>query len=97
MKLDPQNPTSFNHPDRPTLHEADCGQLGTALLALTKEVWVLRDRMMVTEEVLAQRGLDLREAIDQHQPSAALRARLDEQGAKLVASVLDALAGLNKD
>jgi hypothetical protein len=97
MKPDPQNPISYNHPDRPTLHEADCGQLGAALIVLTKEVWVLRDRMMVTEAVLAERGIDLREAIEQHQPDAALRAKLDEQGAKLVASVLDALAGINKD
>jgi len=68
MMLDPSHPTSYNHPDRPTLHEADCGHLGAALLALTKEVWLLRDRMMVMEEVMSQKGIDIREAIDQHQP-----------------------------
>ncbi|HWU03766.1 MAG TPA: hypothetical protein VN222_13590 [Novosphingobium sp.] len=97
MILDPKNPTSYNHPDRPTLHEADCGQLGAALLALTKEVWVLTDRVLVMEDVLAKRGIDISADIDTHQPDAALQAKLDARGAKLVASVLDALAGINKD
>lgn len=90
-------PTSYNHPDRPTLIAADCGQLGAALLALTREVWVLTDRMMVTEAVLARRGIDITAEIDALQPDENLRRQMDERGAKLVAGVMDALAGLAKD
>ncbi|NBC38155.1 hypothetical protein GTZ99_16515 [Novosphingobium sp. FSY-8] len=95
--LDPSNPTAYNHPARPTLNEVDTGALGAALLALTKEVWVLTDRMMVMEEVLAQRGIDISAQIDAHQPDPDLQSRLNARGAKLVAGVLDALSGVARD
>ena len=82
----------INHPFRETLTEADTAQLGAALLALTREVWALTDRIMVTEAVLARHGLDLSAEIDAFQPDAAMQARLDEAGKRLAASVLDALA-----
>jgi hypothetical protein len=95
--MTPDDPTSYNHPHRLTLIDADCGQLGAALLALTRELWVINDRMMVMEEVLAKRGIDISAEIDALQPDETLRRRMDERGAMLVASVMDALAGLPKD
>jgi hypothetical protein len=93
----PDDPTSYNHPLRHTLNDSDCGQLGAALLALTREVWVLTDRQMVMEAVLARRGIDITAEIEALQPDEDLRRQMDERGARLVANVMDALAGLAKD
>lgn len=90
-------PTSYNHPPRATLNEADCGQLGAAVLALTREIWVLTDRMMVMEAILARHGLDVGTEIEAFQPDEEMRRRMDAQGARITASVVDALAGLNRD
>ena len=79
--------------DRPTLEPQDTAALGQALLALTREVWVLTDRIMVTEALLAARGIDLADAIDRFQPDAAFQARLDAAGQRLTAAVTEALAG----
>jgi len=85
---------AINYPERCTLVDADVGQLGAALLALTREVWTLTDRMMVTEAVLARRGIDIATEIDEFQPDEHMQQRLDTAGQRLVAGVLDALAGL---
>ncbi len=90
----PSDPRSHNHPDRPTLNEADVANLGQALLALTREVWVLTDRVLVTEEVLRRRGIDIAHDIETFQPDAEMQERLNEKGKRLVASVVNALAGI---
>lgn len=95
--MTPDDPASYNHPHRLTLRESDSGQLGAALLALTREVWVLSDRMMVMEAVLARRGIDITAEIEALQPDEGLRRQMDERGARLVAGVVDALAGLVRD
>ncbi len=89
-----RDPKSYNHPDRRTLTEADVGQLGQALLSLTREVWVLSDRLAVTEAVLARHGLDLTAEINSFQPDAEMQAQLDARGARMVANVVNALAGI---
>lgn len=90
------DPRHFNDPDRLTLTGADAGGLGDALLALTREVWVLTDRMAVMEEVLARKGTDIRAEIDAFQPDAEFQARLNEMGRRLVANVVDAIAGISE-
>jgi hypothetical protein len=50
--------------------------LFNALMEVASEVWVLRDRFAVLEEVLGERGSITREDIELHQPSAELRERL---------------------
>jgi hypothetical protein len=91
------DPRRYNTPDRPTLHEADVPQLGAALLALTREVWVLTDRLTVLEAVLARHGIDAAAEIEAFQPDAAVQARLDAKGAALVAAVVEALGGVRAD
>lgn len=91
------DPKSYNKPVRPTLHEGDVAHLGAAVLALTREVWVLTDRMTVLEAVLAEQGIDATAAIEAYQPDAAMQARLDAKGQRLVAGVVDALAGIADD
>lgn len=87
------DPKSFNHPERESLTQNDMGHLANALISLTREVWVLADRMAITEEVLARRGIDIRAEVDAFQPDEAFQARLNEMGQRLARSVVDSLAG----
>ena len=64
-----------------------------SVLALTRELWVMRDRQIVTEAVLASRGIDLREELDGFQPDAALQAKLDAERDRIIAAVAAALGG----
>lgn len=87
------DPRRYNMPERPTLIEADVPQLGAALLALTREIWVLADRLHVLEAVLARHGIDAAAEIEAYQPDPAMQAALDRKGAALVGSVVEALGG----
>lgn len=64
-----------------------------AVLALTRELWVVRDRQMVTEAVLAGRGIDIQDEVDRFQPDAALQSRLDQERDRIIAAVASALGG----
>lgn len=67
-------------------------RVADALLALTREVWVLRDRQMLLEEVLSRQGSDITAQIDQLQPSPDLQARLDKERDRLIARIAEALS-----
>jgi len=66
--------------------------LARAFLHLAREVWVLRDRQRIFEAALAERGIDVAEAIDRYQPSADLQRQLDAERAAFVRTLLGALA-----
>lgn len=68
-------------------------QLAEAVLALTREVWVTRDRMRILETVLAAHGLDVHDEIDKYQPDATLQAELDAERDRLLSRVVQALGG----
>ena len=63
-------------------------KLMQALAALAEQVWVLKDRQVVTEQVLAAKGIDLHDEIEHFQPDAELAARLDEQRQHFIATVM---------
>lgn len=90
-----QAPSSYNDPGRKTLVDADVKGVASAVLALTREVWVLTDRLAATEAILAARGIDIRDEIEHYSPDPALRKVLDERGAALVDSVVRAMAGMD--
>lgn len=90
------DPRSFNHPDRKTLAEADVAGLGDAILVLTKEIWVLTDRLAAVEAVLAGRGIDIRDELEQFKPDKALNEKLAARGQKLIAELTSAMAGLSR-
>jgi hypothetical protein len=48
------------------------------VLALARELWVVRDRVRVMEALLVSRGTLTVNAIDQYQPSAEQQTRLDQ-------------------
>lgn len=86
------NPVSFNNPDRVTLTEADVASLGQAVLTLTRELWVITDRMHVMEAVLAKHGLNISDEITQHKPDSVLSEKLQQDGTALIERVLFSLS-----
>jgi len=88
----PKNPTDFNTPDRETLSDLDVGSLGLAVLTLTREIWVLTDRMRVMEAVLAENNLDIREDIKRYQPDENMTKELRKESAALSERILKALS-----
>ena len=91
------DPRSYNHPQRTILEHADVDGVARAVLTLTKHLWVMTDRVMVLEAVLARHGLDLAEEVENFQPDAALQARLNERGRQLTSSILEAMSGIDPD
>jgi len=87
-----KNPTSFNHPKRDILRETDLTGIGQAILTLTKEVWVLTDRLHVMEAILAENGIDISDKIKTYQPDEKLQSELKSENEALIARVLSALA-----
>lgn len=88
------DPKRFNLPERRTLGVTDVGQLGAAVLALTRELWVLTDRMSLLEAVLAKHGIDVTAEIEAWQVDETMRAELNRKGERLVESVVGTLAGI---
>ena len=77
----------------PKLNSEDVDQLGQAILSLTEELWVLKDRQRVLEDLLAQAGIVSSDILDQHQPDDELAARLATERQDLIQHVLGSLRG----
>lgn len=75
---------------RQILDASRLDDLGEAIVALTREIWVLTDRQAVLEAVLADAGIPV-ERIDQYQPDAQMNERLAARRQKLLDNVLSAL------
>ncbi|MFO1427340.1 MAG: hypothetical protein U1F11_10295 [Steroidobacteraceae bacterium] len=60
-------------------------------LTLAKELWMLRDRQLVLEEVLSREGLRVRELVERFQPDGAFRQALEAERERFVGEVLAAL------
>lgn len=87
-----EDPRSYNTPDLKALLPEQLDNLGRAVISLTREICVLTDRMAVTEAVLAARGIDIAEAVDTHQPDAALQQRIDAQVNRIIGDMLGTLS-----
>ena len=66
--------------------------LAQTLLTLAKEVWTLKDRQIVLEAVLAERGIDISDAVERFQPSGAVKQRLADERRRFLAEIVDELA-----
>jgi hypothetical protein len=80
-------------PERTILGATSTDRLADAVLALAREVWVMRDRQIVLEAVLMQHGIDVASAIDGFTPDAELEARLEGERDRLIEAVARALDG----
>ncbi len=69
----------------------DEGTLFQVLLNTLQEVWVMKDRQMVLEQVLKDNGIDVTEAVERLQPDPALSARLDAERKHFLDKVLEPL------
>lgn len=63
-----------------------------ALMEVASELWVLRDRFTVLEELLAERGSVTREDLDLFQPGPELSARLAADRRAFLERVMEAAA-----
>lgn len=91
------DPKSYNKPQRNMLLETDVNGLAQAVVTLTQEVWVLNDRQMVTEAVLAKHGIDIAEEVDTFTPDEALQSTLDERSRAIMQRVFNSLGGISSD
>jgi uncharacterized ferritin-like protein (DUF455 family) len=78
-------------PERRILKPEQIDDLGQAVLALTREVWLVTDRMLVLERVLEARGLSVTAEIDAFIPDAEFAADLEARRNRLLEAVLTAL------
>ena len=88
-----KNPTEFNHPEREILKDTDLNGVGQAVITLTKEIWVLIDRLHIMEAVMAENGEDISEQVRTYQPDAELQSKLKAENQALIERVLSALTG----
>jgi hypothetical protein len=73
------------------LRPEDLDRLGQALITLSKELWVAKDRVRLLEAALVDAGVLLPNAVDQFQPDAALQEELGKERTQLIEQVLGAL------
>lgn len=90
---DRDTPTSFNFPEGKLLHPEQVDNLGRALISLTREICVLTDRQMVLEKILAEKGIDVTEAVENYQPDETLQSRLDERTGAIIKTIIGDLTG----
>lgn len=74
------------------LRTEDLDRLGQALITLTKELWVVKDRVRILEATLADAGVVPPDAVDRFQPDAQLSTALSTDRALLIQQVLGALS-----
>lgn len=76
--------------ERRILPDHRIDDLGEAIIALTREIWVLKDRQAVLEAVLAEEGIAV-ERIEHYHPDAAMTESLRAGRQQLIDNVLTAL------
>tara|TARA_R110001606_G_scaffold83929_1_gene191073 strand:- start:4934 stop:5200 length:267 start_codon:yes stop_codon:yes gene_type:complete len=76
--------------DRSILTETRLDDIGEALIALTREIWVLTDRQMVLEAVLQDQGIDT-SLVDHFQPDGELAAKMETRRTLIINNLLTAL------
>lgn len=87
------DPKDYNFPKGDLLRPEQIDNLGRALISLTREVCVLTDRQMVLEQVLAEKGIDVADAVDSYQPDDATQKRLDGATRTIIDSIIGEISG----
>ena len=77
-------------PAQPNLSTDETEVLGLTQTELLSELWILRDRVLVLEHLLAEAGILEPNAIDDYAPEGELAAKLDADRDALVARVIGA-------
>jgi len=74
------------------LDETDIDRLGQAIITLTRELWVVKDRQRILEAALADAGILDSIALDTYEPDESLEAELKVERQKLIDEIIKALA-----
>ena len=74
------------------LDAADIDRLGQAIVSLTKEIWILRDRQRVLEQLLVEHNVLAPDAVATYVPDQALSDELQSERQALISSVLTVLS-----
>jgi hypothetical protein len=85
------DPRSYNQPQRHIFAPDKIDDVAQALLSLTREIWVLTDRVRCLEAVIDAHGIPVSKALESFEPDATLQAELDGKAQALVRSVVTAL------
>jgi hypothetical protein len=72
------------------LHNASIDDVARMVESLAEEVWILKDRTLVLEELLITKGNMTLAEIDEYEPSEALQARLTKDRQRLIRKVFGA-------
>jgi hypothetical protein len=78
-------------PERQIFKPEQIDDVAEALIALTRELWVVTDRVAVLEKVLGECGVEVKARIDAFEPDAAFEAELARKRDRLLDAVLVAL------
>lgn len=73
------------------LNESDIDRLGQALITLTRELWVVKDRQRILEAALAEAGLLDTDELDAYEPDESLEAELKAERRELINEILKTL------
>jgi hypothetical protein len=73
------------------LRDDDIDRLGHALISLTQELWVMKDRQRVLEAALSKAGIIPDGTIDSFRPDEALQGKLDGERQQLIDNVINVL------
>ena len=77
-------------PERTILPPDRLDDVGEAVIALARELWVLTDRQMVLEAVLGEQGIDTNR-IETYQPDEATAEKMRQRRQQIIDNLLHAL------
>lgn len=72
------------------LENATIDDLARMIEGLVEELWVTKDRLLVLEETLADKGVLSESTVDEHLPSERLQTVLHRERTRLIKRVLGA-------
>lgn len=81
---------TVDRPERPYLESRQVDDLMRINSELLAELWVLRDRVTILEQLLADKNVVERKAIDAYQPTGALADELKRERDAMVRRVMGA-------
>jgi hypothetical protein len=79
-----------HYPRKPYLADERIDQLARMMFQLLSEVWIMRDRMVLMEEMLRRKGVTSSAELDAVVPDPALEQRLEALRNEMVEAVLGA-------
>lgn len=73
--------------------DTEIARWSPVVLALARELWVVRDRVRAMEQLLTAQGTLAADAIDRYQPTAEQQAQLDRDCEEFVSRLIVEMRG----